>query len=486
MRKSFSDQMRLDVPRVSQVPLNVECRDEMIPVLASLQHIYSQPSLRDGILKLVAADVNSGTRNDAGREGMDYWQILVLSGVRLGCNLNYDRLQDLAENHRNLRAIMGVGPWDESTSFTWQRIRDNVCLLRPETIDAISHLIVAEGHTLAPDAAAITRADSTVIETDVHYPTESTLIRDGVRKIISYCVPLAEACGLSGWRQHDHLYKRIKRCSREIDRIAACKGKDYRKRLRKAYTKMLTLSRRIVSRARDLLCELDLPMARRSDIFEKDSLQAFIARTERVMDTARRRVLKEEAVPHEDKLFSVFEPHTQLYKRGKAGQPLQFGRLVMFYEDGAGFITHHYLLSRHETDSEVVVGQTKLVQERLGGQIERAPFDRGFHSPSNQDALSELVETVCLAKPGKHQSVEQQAAASVEFHAGVQHHAGVESTIGSLQSGNGLKRCRDRSELGFERYVSLGVFGHNLHTLGRLLIAGAHPKSHAAHSRRAA
>jgi len=123
---------------------------------------------------------------------------------------------------------------------------------------------------------------------------------------------------------------------------------------------------------------------------------------------------------------------------------------------------------------------------RLGGQIERGSFDRGFHSPSNQQEVSGIVTTLCLPKPGRKQSVQQQTAASAEFHAGVQHHSGVESTIGSLQSGNGLTRCRDRSETGFERYVALGVLGRNLHTLGRLLIARDNSKSPAAQSRRAA
>jgi hypothetical protein len=150
MRKAFSPQRRFDVPSVPDVPLNFECRDEIIPVLRALQHIYSEPERRDQILQLVSADVNRDSRDDCGREGMDYWQILVLGGVRLGCNLDYDKLHDLAENHRTLRAIMGVGEWDEKTSFSWRRIHDNVCLLTPETICNIDALIIAEGHPWFP------------------------------------------------------------------------------------------------------------------------------------------------------------------------------------------------------------------------------------------------------------------------------------------------------------------------------------------------
>ena len=153
MRKAFAKQTRLDCRRVTQVKLNLNCRDEIIPILRGLQHVYSQPQLRDDILALVAEDVNEHARDDRGRAGLDYWQIVVLAAVRLGCNLDYDKLQDLAEQHRALRQIMGVGDWQAGPDFNWRRIRDNVCLLKPATIAAISHCLVAEAYRLRPDAA---------------------------------------------------------------------------------------------------------------------------------------------------------------------------------------------------------------------------------------------------------------------------------------------------------------------------------------------
>jgi len=118
MRKPHANQKRFDCHPVNQVQLNLNCRDEIIPVLRSLQHIYGTPALRQEILKLVALDVNHDSRYDRGREGLDYWQILVLAGVRLGCNLDYDKLQDLAEQHRALRHIMGIGDWETQVDFS--------------------------------------------------------------------------------------------------------------------------------------------------------------------------------------------------------------------------------------------------------------------------------------------------------------------------------------------------------------------------------
>ena len=127
MRKSFTRQLRLDSPTIDEVELNFNCQDSIIPVLRSLQHVYSKPELTDRIMDLIGRDVNGKTSAKQGREGMDYWHILVLAGVRLGCNDTYDQLQDLSENHIKLRGIMGIGSWDEGTEFKWRTIRRHVC-----------------------------------------------------------------------------------------------------------------------------------------------------------------------------------------------------------------------------------------------------------------------------------------------------------------------------------------------------------------------
>ena len=255
MRKAMEMQRRLDGGSVMFVELNLNCRDELIPILRALQQIYSTPQVCDQILTLVERDVLAKSRADRGREGLSYWCILVLAAVRLGCDLDYDKLQDLAENHRALRGIMQVGEFDE-TNFSWKRIRDNVCLLRPETIDEISRLIVAEGHKLVPDAVKTMRADSFVVETNIHYPTDSSLIVDGVRKILELSQPLAKSCGLSGWRQHAQLLKAVKSSARQIARIAAKKGPNYQERLKPVYAKLLKKSGRVITRARELITAL--------------------------------------------------------------------------------------------------------------------------------------------------------------------------------------------------------------------------------------
>lgn len=483
MRKKFSDQQRLDCRGVRGVELNLNCRDEIVPILRAIQHVYEQPKLRNEILDLIALDVNQDASQDLGRQGMDYWQILVLAAVRLGCDLNYDKLQDLAENHAALRHIMGIGDWRQDVDFGWRRIRDNVCLLKPGTIEKISHAIVAEGHRLEPQAAEQVRADFFVVETNIHWPSESSLIRDGVRKILDLCVLIDSVLNKGGWRQAKHLLKQIKKLARNIDRIASRKGSKYQERLKREYVLLLEQSGAITQRAERLL--LAAEASRQPALTAQAAqLRGFLERTEQVRETARRRVLNGETVPNVEKLFSIFEPHTQLYKRGKAGEPVQFGRMVLVYEDGAGFISHSYVLGREELERDVIIPQTRILKKRLKGALRGVSFDRGCHSPENQQSLAALVDEPCLPMPGAKQAAAQEREATTSFRQARQRHPGIESAIGALQSGNGLERCRDRTELGMERYIALGVLGRNLHVLGKLLIAREAAMSEAARSKR--
>jgi len=492
MRKAVDRQQRLDRPSVGKVSLNLRCRNETIPILRALQYIYSTPRVRDPILKSIGRDVNGKSSAKHGRPGLSYWEILVLAAARLGCNYDYDQLQDLAENHRALRQIMGIGDWEseEETKrekrFEWRRIESNITLLSPETIQKINQAIVEEGHRLEPEAAETVRGDSFVVETNIHYPTDSSLIADGLRKVLGIAVTLAGLFDLIGWRQHKHLYGKARRLVRKIERIAARKGNDYRKRMKKPYRELLEVAETLLTRAdtlRGTVQKYGTFTSAETLALDKE-LETFVRRTRQVCDLARRRVLEGETIPHEEKLFSIFETYTQLYKRGKAGEPIQFGRLTLVYEDGAGFITHYYVLPRDQGDRDVVVEQTRVVQERHRNKIRRASFDRGFHSPQIQKELAEILEHPCVPMPGSKQAAEQEKTASIEFRNARQSHPGIESAIGALQSGNGLKRCRDRSEKGFERYVGLGVLGRNLHVLGKLLIAREAPHSQAAYSRR--
>ena len=486
MRRHYEKQHRFDSTPIAELTLNYECRDEVIPVLAGLQHLYTCSSLRNQVVSLVAEDINENSRRDVGRPGLDDWQIVVLAAVRLGCDYDYDKLQDQAENHRALRTMLGVGQWDEGTSFSARRIRDTLCQLEPATIAGINQAIVSYGQELHGEAAESVRADSFVVETDIHYPTESSLIGDGMRKIIPLCVDLAREIGQPGWRQSKHLRKRIKERVRTIAQISGSKSPKVQAGLPAAYQRLLDRAAFILDRAKTLKTQAETDGVSVESLAISSELQHWIELTEQVCDTAYRRVILDEQVPNCDKLFSLFETHTQLYRRGKAGTPNQFGRLVLVFEDGVGFISHYHLMDREALDADVIVDQTREAQKKHQGAIKTASFDRGFYSLENEEQLSKIVDELCVAPRHPQQYAERLANGSVEFHRLRQRHPGIESAIGALQSGNGLKRCRDHSELGFERYLGLAILGRNIHVLGKLLIARRQEQSAAAFSKRKA
>lgn len=486
MRQSYERQHRFDCTPIAALELNLECRDETIPILAGLQYVYTNSVLRNQVVKLVAEDISQDTSREVGRPGFDDWQIAVLAVVRLGCNYNYDKLQDQAENHRALRTLLGVGDWDDSTSFSHRRIRDTLCALDPATIAKINHVIVSHGQELHGDAAGRVRADSFVAETDIHYPTESSLISDGIRKIIPLCGDLATAIGQSGWRQRKHLLKKVKQLVRTIAQIAASKSPKVKADLSPAYRSLLERVTLILDRAKVLQQQAEVEAGSIEALTLATELKHWIELTEQVCNTAYRRVILGETVPNNEKLFSMFETHTQLYRRGKAGKPNQFGRLVLVFEDGAGFISHYHLMDREACDSDVVVEQTREAQKKHNGAIETASFDRGFHTPENEEQLSEIISQPCLPPRHPRQYAERIEQGSVEFHRLRHRHPGIESAIGALQSGNGLKRCRDHGEVGFERYLGLAILGRNIHVLGKLLIAQRDAQSAAAASKRKA
>ena len=491
MRKRFNPQPRLDCPPVEAVKLNLNCRDEIIPILRALQHIYGDPKLRREILDLVGADVNRETSAAHGRPGMDYWQITVLAAVRLGCDLDYDKLQDLAEQHRNLRLLMGIGDWEEEVDFDWRRIRDNLCHLRPQTLTKINRLVVAAGHKLAPEAVKMVRGDTFVVETNIHHPTESSLIGDGLRKVLPLAAELAERHGLSGWRQHEHILKNVGKLVQKIGRASRAKGKGSPERLKKLYRELLERAKELLNRAGQLLVSLAfqvqdsqaevlsasaMPPARR--------LHHYLELTRKVCDTATRRVLRGETVPNAEKIFSIFEPETELIKRGKQAKPIQYGHNVLVIEDAVGFICDYQVVGKGVLDQDLVVPVMKKLQNRFGGKIERASFDRSFHTPENQQQLAEIVRTPCIASKGQDKGRKQQKEGTVAFRKARQNHPGVESAIGAMQAGNGQERCRDKTDRGYARYVGLGILGRNLQTLGKLLLAQEDPQCEAVQSKR--
>jgi len=192
----------------------------------------------------------------------------------------------------------------------------------------------------------------------------------------------------------------------------------------------------------------------------------FIKHARRQISQIARRVIQGEVIPHEEKYFSVFETHTEWISKGKAGVPVELGLKVCIVEDQYQFILHHQVMEK-KTDEEVCVSLVKETKERFP-MVEQASFDKGFHSPANQNGLREVIKAPVLSRKGKLSRQAREIESAPEFRKARRQHSAVESAINALEV-HGLDYCPDRGIYGFKRYVSLAVVGRNFQRIGAIL-----------------
>ena len=204
MRKRFDAQIGLGQTAIEKVVIPLNSRDELPPILAGLQWMFSTPEIHEQIFELLEDQV-VGDKGDTGRPGMDLWHIFALGVIRLGLGCDYDRLEHIA-NHDNLvRQIMGLPHFGEGKRFHHRTISENVCQIDADLIEKVNGIVVPHGRkTLsgkeqAPKIEA--KTDSFVLESNVHYPTDCNLLWDASRKCIELLTKLYEGRSLSGWRK---------------------------------------------------------------------------------------------------------------------------------------------------------------------------------------------------------------------------------------------------------------------------------------------
>lgn len=473
LRTTFIAQQSLGTIGISEIEFNIYCRHEIVPILMALQHLYvNRRCTIKKICELIQADLLNGSSHKRGCNGLSSWEALILASVRLGCNLDYDQLSDLADNHVKLRQLMGLGAFDVK-QYPRSTIHDNLTSLSAETVEVISNIIVAEGHGFRPHAVDKVRGDSFVVAKNIHYPTDTNLLFDGIRKTISLSVRLAKGHGIAGWRQYRHLIRKAKRTKRQIEKVARSKKKEKDTELKRLYEHLINQAVDIVDRSLETIHlyqsrknRSNEPLAVNYDNIISE-LYYFIAGTEYVCELARRRILNDESIKNPEKVFSLFEPDTELISRGKSPNPIEFGHRVLVIQDSAGFIIHSKMMDIGFTDEKILVEVMKKLQTQFNGKILAASFDKGFWTPNNLKALSGIVNLAVLPKKGRRSKTDAQREGSKEFGKIRKWHSGIESAIHALVSGNGLSVCRDKD---YNRYIALGILGRNLQTLGNILI----------------
>lgn len=407
-----------------------------------------------------------------GRPGMELWKILVMGTLRLNLDWDYDRLLDRVNYHRLIRQMLGHGLLDDDREYKLQTLKDNVGLLTVETLDKINQVVVKAGHTVLKKNGGDgldCRCDSFVVETDVHYPTDINLLWDAMRKVVELTAAAAEAAGVGGWRKSKHLLRELKRLFRRAQQAKRSTSSDPVKKakqdevVRAAHEAYLQLAGNLYERAMETVVLLQ--SMKMVDGLEE--VARFASHARRQMDQVDRRVLKGEVIPHEEKVFSVFEEHTEWISKGKAGVPVELGLRVCVVEDQYRFILFHRVM-RKETDDQVAVAMVEEAKARFP-EVRTCSFDKGFHSPDNQEALRGLLERVFLPRKGKLSREAREAENEDGFVRARHQHSAEESAINALEV-HGLDRCPDHGVEGFEKYVALAVLARNVQRLGVVLL----------------
>jgi IS5 family transposase len=355
---------------------------------------------------------------------------------------------------------------DDTTLIRWAN------LLGPETVRALHERVVALARSLTVTRGRKLRVDSTVVETTIHYPTDSRLLGDGVRVLsrlrrrATGVVAAEVALPKPIFQSHT---RSVRQLAQQVHRVARRKGEQAAEELQEAYRKLIDVTAQPRTQAKRvcgvLRGQADAQAARLVAQFAH-----VLPLVDQAIDQAPRRVLAGEVVPAKDKLLSLFEPHTQVITRHKPGKPVAFGRTLWLEEVAGGIVSGDRVLEEAGQDYPYLAESVEQHQERFGHPPWLVAGDRGVSSPDNVHlAEAAGVRRVALPHTGRASPARRERERQRWFRRGQRFRAGIEGRSRVLKRDYGLDRCPDHGLAGLERWVGWGIVTHNLHQIAQTL-----------------
>ena len=471
MRVAYQIDPELGILPIEKVVIPAGSRDELPPVLAALQWIWSHPAVRAQIFALLEKQIIAD-KKPTGRTGMELWRILVLGVVRLALDADWDRLEHLANYDALLRALLGLNPLPmggEAQRFHRRTLRDNAALLDAALLKQINALVAAAGREIFPDHGPMeVRVDSYVVETDVHFPTDFNLLWDAARKCLDFVGKfLQRGFGLPAWRKMRDWRRRLKSAERAGARASSGGGKNKDQRVKALVAEYLDIARELAAKldeSRPLIQSKCVEVPDLALALELDRFRQLLAKH---IDLLDRRVLQGETIPVAEKIYSLFEPHTEWISKGKAHRPVELGhRLLVATEQNQLIVDYK---TPAGPDANETIGVADRVLGRFGSQsVASMSFDKGFTCADDKELLKLYIPLVVMPKRGKKTEAQVEEEKAPKFQKRRRAHSAVESAINALEH-HGLNRCLDQGLAGFERYAGYGVLAYNLHLIGREL-----------------
>ena len=442
------------------------------PVLARLDTLLDD----DGLFQAVKADLARRRPKTlvTGRPSTPVEVLLRLLVVRRLYGWSYAQTEHFVTDSLILRQFcrLGLAPApDDTTLLRW------AALIRPATLNALLDHVVALVRQLKVTRGRKLRVDSTVVQTPIHHPTDSSLLVDGVRglcRLVRRARPAVEGA-LAGVR--DAFRTRTRSARRQlqcIHRAARRKGAAAVAAQREAYARLCRIARQAVRQAERVQQALAGGASRRARQAQRTlaALARVLPLVRRVIAQAERRVLRGEAVPAAEKVVSLVEPHTTVITRHKPGRPVEFGRKLWLAEADGGIVTDAQILVGAPPDAPHVLPSVARHQRQFGHAPDLLTGDRGCSTPTVRRAVAAAgVRRVALPHTGRPSAASRARERQRWFCRGYRWRAGVEGRIGVLQRQFGLARCPDHGAEGLVRWVGWGVLTANLVTIARATAA---------------
>jgi transposase, IS5 family len=408
----------------------------------------------------------SRTRGRLGTPAEVVLRLLLLKHIR---NWSYEVVErEVRANlvYREFTRLGGGKVPDDTVMNKW------ALALGPEVIETIHKRVVAIAQENKIIQGRQMRVDTTVVETNIHYPTDSSLMGDGVRVLTRVMKRITTIAGDAGAKLRDRT-RSVKLGILEIGRAARSKAGTGKEKLQQGYGKLLDAASRVVGQAKRFSREITAGVKKSSDVLKqaaieglRKELDTMAPRVQQVMRQARARVFGGDTHV-ESKLVSVFEPTTEVIRKGKASKPTEFGKMVKIQEAENQIITEYEVYDKRPSDSALLIPAIESHEQQLGRAPRLVAADAAFYSASNEKtAHAKGVERVCIPNRSTKSAERKKEQKKRWFRDGQKWRTGCEGRISVVKRRHGLNRCRYKGDEGMHRWVGLGVIGDNLINMG--------------------
>ena len=412
----------------------------------------------------------SATRGRKGTPAEVALRMLALKHMR---NWSFDTLEREVRANLVYRIFTRVGAEKVPDAKTLARIE---CALGPEVFQKVQGRIVGIAREKKAVEGRKMRVDTTVTETNIHYPTDSSLLSDGVRVLTRTMTRIAEIGGKAGERVRDRM-RSVGRRGMEIARITRTKGqKQTKEKLQASYKRLLNATGQVVTQAKRIADEVKKGVKKSRKLVDQLRLETLQAELERMIPLVQQVMRQTKArlfhndLHASDKLVSLFETATQIIRKGKSSKPTEFGRLIKIQEAENQIITDYEVCDQRPADSTLLIKSIEAHQQKLGRVPDTLATDAGFSSPTNETTATKMgVKRVSIPNRSTKSAERRALQKKRWFRQAQAWRTGCEGRISVLKRRHGLNRCRYRGDDGMKRWVGLGVIADNLINIGRIL-----------------